>query len=98
MEKCEGIVIRQTSYRESDKIVRMYTREFGKIGVVARGAKKTKSRLAAVTQLFTNGYFTFFRGKWAWNASTRGSYRKFFFYSTRYFYDSLCYVCLRIIR
>ncbi|HEL6603261.1 TPA: DNA repair protein RecO [Listeria monocytogenes] len=60
MEKCEGIVIRQTSYRESDKIVRMYTREFGKIGVVARGAKKTKSRLAAVTQLFTNGYFTFF--------------------------------------
>ncbi|EAE1253025.1 hypothetical protein ART24_15890, partial [Listeria monocytogenes] len=25
MEKCEGIVIRQTSYRESDKIVRMYT-------------------------------------------------------------------------
>ncbi|EIL2440479.1 DNA repair protein RecO, partial [Listeria monocytogenes] len=51
MEKCEGIVIRQTSYRESDKIVRMYTREFGKIGVVARGAKKTKSRLAAVTQL-----------------------------------------------
>lgn len=62
MEKCEGIVIRQTSYRESDKIVRMYTREFGKIGVVARGAKKTKSRLAAVTQLFTNGYFTFFGG------------------------------------
>ncbi|MCJ1717469.1 DNA repair protein RecO [Listeria ivanovii] len=62
MEKCEGIVIRQTSYRESDKIVRMYTREFGKIGVVARGAKKTKSRLAAVTQLFTSGYFTFFCG------------------------------------
>lgn len=43
MEKCEGIVIRQTSYRESDKIVRMYTREFGKIGVVARGAKKQKA-------------------------------------------------------
>lgn len=60
MEKCEGIVIRQTDYRESDKIVVLYTREFGKIGVVARGAKKTKSRLAAVTQPFVNGYFTFF--------------------------------------
>ncbi|EUJ43045.1 DNA repair protein RecO [Listeria riparia] len=60
MEKCEGIVIRTTSYRESDKIIVIYTREYGKIGLVARGAKKTKSRLAAVTQLFTNGVFTFY--------------------------------------
>lgn len=61
MEKCEGIVIRQTDYRESDKIVVLYTREFGKIGVVARGAKKTKSRLSAITQPFINGYYTFFK-------------------------------------
>ncbi|WP_430534289.1 DNA repair protein RecO [Listeria rocourtiae] len=60
MEKCEGIVIRTTNYRESDKIVVIYSREYGKIGLVARGAKKTKSRLAAVTQLFTNGVFTFY--------------------------------------
>lgn len=60
MEKCEGIVIRTTSYRESDKIVVIYSKEYGKIGLVARGAKKTKSRLAAVTQLFTNGVFTFY--------------------------------------
>ncbi|EUJ33356.1 DNA repair protein RecO [Listeria floridensis FSL S10-1187] len=63
MEKCEGIVLRQTSYRESDKIVVVYTREFGKIGMVARGAKKGKSRLAAVTQPFTTGMFTFFGSK-----------------------------------
>ncbi|AQY51183.1 DNA repair protein RecO [Listeria weihenstephanensis FSL R9-0317] len=60
MEKCEGIVIRTTDYRESDKIVVIYSREYGKIGLVARGAKKTKSRLAGVTQLFTNGVFTFY--------------------------------------
>ncbi|MEN2666716.1 DNA repair protein RecO [Listeria aquatica] len=42
MEKAEGIVLRQTSYRESDKIVVVFTREFGKIGMVARGAKKEK--------------------------------------------------------
>ncbi|WP_099221200.1 DNA repair protein RecO [Listeria costaricensis] len=62
MEKCEAIIIRQTSYRESDKIVVLYTREYGKIGMVARGAKKTKSRLAACTQLFTHGIYTFFGG------------------------------------
>ncbi|MBP2241662.1 DNA repair protein RecO (recombination protein O) [Cytobacillus eiseniae] len=57
LEKCEGIVIRTTNYGETNKIVTLYTREWGKIGVMARGAKKPKSRLAAVTQLFTYGYF-----------------------------------------
>ncbi len=63
MEKAEGIVLRQTSYRESDKIIVVFTREFGKIGMVARGAKKGKSRLAAVTQPFTTGMFSFFGGR-----------------------------------
>ncbi|WP_163653079.1 DNA repair protein RecO [Listeria sp. PSOL-1] len=62
MDKCEGIVIKQSSYKEADKIVVLYTRELGKIGMVARGAKKTRSRLAAVTQLYTHGQFTFFSG------------------------------------
>jgi len=57
LEKCEGIVIRTTNYGETNKIVTLYTREWGKVGVMARGAKKPNSRLAAVTQLFTYGYF-----------------------------------------
>lgn len=63
VEKCEGIVLRASNYRESDKIVVLYTREFGKIGMVARGAKKGQSRLAAVTQPFTQGSYTFFGNK-----------------------------------
>ena len=57
LEKCEGIIIRTTNYGETNKIVTLYTREWGKVGVMARGAKKPNSRLAAVTQLFTYGYF-----------------------------------------
>ncbi|WNS77621.1 DNA repair protein RecO [Bacillus sp. DTU_2020_1000418_1_SI_GHA_SEK_038] len=57
LEKCEGIIIRTTNYGETNKIVTLYTREWGKIGVMARGAKKPSSRLAAVTQPFTYGYF-----------------------------------------
>lgn len=57
LQKCEGIVIRATDYGETNKVVTLYTREWGKIGVMARGAKKPNSRLSAITQLFTHGYF-----------------------------------------
>jgi len=57
LQKCEGIVIRTTDYGETNKIVTLYTREWGKIGVMARGAKKPNSRLSSITQLFTHGYF-----------------------------------------
>ncbi|MDQ0218270.1 DNA repair protein RecO [Peribacillus cavernae] len=57
LQKCEGIVIRRTDYGESNKIITIYTREWGKIGVMARGASKPSSRLSAVTQLFYYGYF-----------------------------------------
>ncbi|RFU61325.1 DNA repair protein RecO [Bacillus sp. V59.32b] len=57
LQKCEGIVIRRTDYGESNKIITIYTREWGKIGAMARGASKPKSRLSAVTQLFYYGYF-----------------------------------------
>lgn len=55
--KWEGIVIRSVDYGESSKVVTLFTREQGKIGTMARGAKKTKSRLVAVSQLFTHGYY-----------------------------------------
>jgi DNA repair protein RecO (recombination protein O) len=62
LQKCEGIVIRTTDYGETNKIVTLYTREWGKIGVMARGSKKPNSRLSAITQLFTHGYFLIQRG------------------------------------
>jgi DNA repair protein RecO (recombination protein O) len=62
LQKCEGIVIRTTDYGETNKIVTFYTREWGKIGVMARGAKKPNSRLSSITQLFTHGYFLVQKG------------------------------------
>jgi DNA repair protein RecO (recombination protein O) len=61
MQKVEAIVIRTNDYGESNKIVTLYTRENGKVGVMARGAKKPKSRLAAVSQLFIHGLYLFQR-------------------------------------
>ena len=63
LQKCEGIVLRTTDYGETNKIVTIYTREWGKIGVMARGAKKPKSRLSAITQPFTYGFFLLQNGR-----------------------------------
>jgi DNA repair protein RecO (recombination protein O) len=61
LHRVQGIVLRSMDYGEGNKIVTLYTQEIGKVGVMARGAKKVKSRLGAVTQLFTFGDFTFFK-------------------------------------
>lgn len=55
--KIEGIVLRTSDYGEANKIVTLFSREIGKFGAVARGAKKPNSRLASVTQPFTHGFF-----------------------------------------
>ncbi|WP_297989293.1 DNA repair protein RecO [Anoxybacillus sp.] len=56
-EKCEGIVIRTIDYGETNKIVTIFTREWGKVAAMARGAKKPSSRLSSVTQMFTYGIY-----------------------------------------
>jgi DNA repair protein RecO (recombination protein O) len=62
LQKCEGIVLRTTDYGETNKVVTLYTREWGKVGVMARGAKKANSRFSAVTQIFTYGYYLIQKG------------------------------------
>ncbi len=59
LRKVEGIVIRTTDYGESNKIITLFTRELGKIGLMCRGAKKPRSRFAASSQLFIYGTFVF---------------------------------------
>lgn len=63
MNKWEGIVLKSIPYGESNKIVTIYTREAGKMTAMARGAKKPASRLAAVTQSFTHGFFLLRTGR-----------------------------------
>lgn len=59
----EGVIIRTQNYGETHKIVTIFTRERGKIAVIARGAKKPKSRMAAITQPFVKGNFLIQQGK-----------------------------------
>ncbi|MGM8214141.1 DNA repair protein RecO [Bacillaceae bacterium W0354] len=62
-EKVNGIIVRTRDYGETNKIVTLYTREYGLLSAVARGAKKPKSRMAAITQPFIYGLFLIQLGK-----------------------------------
>ena len=50
-----GIVLRTTDYRESDRILNILTREHGLIAVTARGCRKPNSKYAAISQQFAYG-------------------------------------------
>lgn len=57
LEKIEGIVLNEQSYGETSKIIQVLTKEYGIVGMMARGAKKMKSTLRNTTGKLTYGYF-----------------------------------------
>ena len=52
-----GFILNEIPYGETSKIINIYTKEKGLIGVMCKGAKSMKSRLRAFTQNFTYGVF-----------------------------------------
>ncbi|MGP4042410.1 DNA repair protein RecO [Gracilibacillus sp. D59] len=56
-EKVEGFILKTQDYGETHKIVTILTPTLGKVGAIARGSKKTKSRMAAITQPFIHGSY-----------------------------------------
>jgi len=57
IEKVEGIIITERDYGETSKILNIITKEYGLIGVMAKGVKSLKSPLRSVTGKLTYGYF-----------------------------------------
>lgn len=55
MIQTEAIVLHGFDYRETSRIVRLATREAGVVSVIARGAKRPKSRFGQGLDLFTSG-------------------------------------------
>ena len=61
--KCNGVVIKTQDYRENDKLVCLYTDNLGKITMIAKGAKKSKSKFFANTIPLCYGEYLLFKGK-----------------------------------
>jgi len=50
--KTKGIIFKRTNLGEADRILTIYTKDFGKIKVIAKGIRKIKSKLAGNLELF----------------------------------------------
>lgn len=57
-----GIVLRHANYRDSDRILTIFTRERGTAAAAARGCRRPGSRLLACSEIFTYGEFVLFEG------------------------------------
>jgi DNA repair protein RecO (recombination protein O) len=60
-EKTDAIVIRLADFSESSKVVTMFTRDFGKVAALAKGAKRLKSPFEAALDLLTECRVVFLR-------------------------------------
>lgn len=58
--KTDAIVIRSLPYGESDKIVTFFTRDFGKIKGIAKGARRSRKRFQNALGLFSHLRLIFF--------------------------------------
>lgn len=61
--KTEAIVLKQIKLGEADRILTLYTPYLGKVRAVARGVRRTKSRLAGHLELLTRTSLSLARGR-----------------------------------
>lgn len=62
-----GLVIREQSIGESDKLITVLTAQYGIVKAFSRGAKKTKSKKLAATSLMAYADFTFVKSRDAYS-------------------------------
>ena len=60
-EKAEAIVIRQADFSESSRVVTFFSREFGKLSALAKGAKRLKGPFDAALDLLSTCRIVFIR-------------------------------------
>ena len=61
--KTEAVVLRSLRFSEADRILHVYTRERGRIGAIAKGVRKTKSRFGARLEPLSHVELVLHRGR-----------------------------------
>lgn len=61
--KSEGIVLKEVKFEDTNKILTIFSRKYGKIHAMSRGVLKPRSPLLASSQVFAYSDYTFFKGK-----------------------------------
>ena len=60
--KTEAVVLRARDLGEADRILTLYSREYGKLDAVAKGVKKMRSKMGGSAQPLTYSSFLLYRG------------------------------------
>ena len=56
-----GIVLREFAYKETSKIIEIFTKDFGRIPTIAKGALGKKSKTLGVTQRFVKASYSLYK-------------------------------------
>lgn len=63
----EGIILNSFDQGEADKVISVYTKEFGMIRLFARGTRRSSSKLNKFLNIFSYNRFGFVSGKDSWH-------------------------------
>ncbi len=63
MKNTEGIILKKQEHREADLIYTVYSKEYGKIGLLAKGARKITAKLRPHMELFNRVDCWFVEGR-----------------------------------
>ena len=61
--RTEAIILKRTNFGEADRLLTLYTREFGKLKAIAKGARKPQSRKTGHVELFMRTRFLLAEGR-----------------------------------
>jgi DNA repair protein RecO (recombination protein O) len=61
--RSEAVVLRRSDFGEADRLLTLYTHDFGKIKAIAKGARKPQSRKTGHVELFMRTKFLFAEGR-----------------------------------
>ena len=77
----EGIILNSYDQGETDKVVTVFTKEYGMLRLFARGTRRASSKLNKFLNIFSYGRFGFVSGKDSWlliDAEDLGHFDKVF--------------------
>lgn len=72
-----GLVLRETAYKDSSKMLTVLTGGEGKLSVAAKGARRKNSKLAAATQLLVFSEMTLLSARERWTLTEARSIEQF---------------------
>jgi len=61
--KTKGLILRRFPLNEADELVTIMTEDYGKIGAIAKGSRRIKSKFCGRIELFYEVFITYYQGR-----------------------------------